>query len=157
MCLNPVLLPFRTKVLVSTSMCHTVSSITRIADSHGATTVAPFSMASTDRDFSAKVRQDWLNSFRIGAPTRFRGFLPVCQTNVHKRCQKNVANNCGINARQLADILNDMGMTPATLSGSAKPKKRVRTKGNKCGKKDSNFTSSCASVGWFRGRFSSQH
>lgn len=48
----------------------------------------------------------------------------VCQTNVHKRCQKMVANNCGINARQLADILNDMGMTPATLSGSAKPKKR---------------------------------
>ena len=39
---------------------------------------------------------------------------------MHKRCQKNVANNCGINARQLADILNDMGMTPDQLSKSSK-------------------------------------
>jgi len=44
----------------------------------------------------------------------------ACLTNVHKRCQKNVANNCGINARQLADILNDMGMTPDQLSKSSK-------------------------------------
>ncbi|XP_040565028.1 calcium-independent protein kinase C [Lepeophtheirus salmonis] len=48
----------------------------------------------------------------------------VCYTNVHKRCQKNIANNCGINARQLADILNDMGMTPHKLNESAKPKKK---------------------------------
>ena len=46
--------------------------------------------------------------------------LAACLTNVHKRCQKNVANNCGINARQLADILNDMGMTPDQLSKSSK-------------------------------------
>ena len=45
---------------------------------------------------------------------------------MHKRCQKNVANNCGINARQLADILNDMGMTPHKLTTKvAKPKKKV--------------------------------
>ena len=31
-----------------------------------------------------------------------------------------MANNCGINARQLADILNDMGMTPDQLSKSSK-------------------------------------
>lgn len=36
-----------------------------------------------------------------------------------------MANNCGINARQLADILNDMGMTPAKLTESSKPKKKV--------------------------------
>ena len=48
------------------------------------------------------------------------GNLAACLTNVHKRCQKNVANNCGINARQLADILNDMGMTPDQLSKSSK-------------------------------------
>lgn len=48
----------------------------------------------------------------------------ACETNVHKRCQRNVANNCGINARQLADILNDMGMTPAKLTESSKPRKK---------------------------------
>ena len=48
-------------------------------------------------------------------------FCKVCYVNVHKRCQSNVANNCGINARQLADILNDMGMTPHQLSSRPKP------------------------------------
>jgi novel protein kinase C epsilon type len=43
---------------------------------------------------------------------------------VHKRCKNNVANNCGINARQLADILNDMGMTPHMLNESSKPAKK---------------------------------
>lgn len=50
----------------------------------------------------------------------------ACLTNVHKRCQRNVANNCGINARQLADILNDMGMTPAKLTESSKPRKPTK-------------------------------
>jgi len=48
----------------------------------------------------------------------------ACDFNVHKRCKANVANNCGINARQLADILNDMGMTPSKLNESAKPAKK---------------------------------
>ena len=50
--------------------------------------------------------------------------ISVCDFNVHKRCKSNVANNCGINARQLADILNDMGMTPHKLNESAKPNKK---------------------------------
>merc|ERR1719225_2229755 len=50
----------------------------------------------------------------------------ACDFNVHKRCKANVANNCGINARQLADILNDMGMTPHKLNERKdKPKKKV--------------------------------
>lgn len=32
--------------------------------------------------------------------------------NVHKRCQKNVANNCGINTKQMAEILSAMGISP---------------------------------------------
>lgn len=41
--------------------------------------------------------------------------------NVHKRCQKNVANNCGINTRQMADLLNEMGISPdKTTSKSAR-------------------------------------
>lgn len=33
----------------------------------------------------------------------------VCSLNVHKRCQKNVANNCGINTKQMAEILSAIG------------------------------------------------
>lgn len=52
--------------------------------------------------------------------------ISACDFNVHKRCKANVANNCGINARQLADILNDMGMTPHKLNERKdKPKKKV--------------------------------
>ncbi|KAF6217395.1 hypothetical protein GE061_001750 [Apolygus lucorum] len=37
----------------------------------------------------------------------------VCSMNVHKRCQKNVANNCGINTKQMAEILSTMGISPS--------------------------------------------
>lgn len=33
----------------------------------------------------------------------------VCSLNIHKRCQKNVANNCGINTKQMAEILTAIG------------------------------------------------
>ncbi|XP_077299914.1 protein kinase C isoform X2 [Arctopsyche grandis] len=36
----------------------------------------------------------------------------VCSINVHKRCQKNVANNCGINTKQMAEVLSAMGISP---------------------------------------------
>ncbi|XP_061721780.1 protein kinase C isoform X2 [Cydia pomonella] len=36
----------------------------------------------------------------------------VCSMNVHKRCQKNVANNCGINTKAMAEILSEMGISP---------------------------------------------
>lgn len=36
--------------------------------------------------------------------------------NVHKRCQKNVANNCGINSKQLAETLNAMGISGDKLN-----------------------------------------
>jgi novel protein kinase C epsilon type len=28
--------------------------------------------------------------------------------NIHRRCEENVANNCGINTKQLAEMLNEM-------------------------------------------------
>uniref|UniRef100_A0A182M8E6 protein kinase C n=1 Tax=Anopheles culicifacies TaxID=139723 RepID=A0A182M8E6_9DIPT len=31
--------------------------------------------------------------------------------NIHRRCEGNVANNCGINTKQLAELLNEMGIT----------------------------------------------
>lgn len=57
----------------------------------------------------------------------------ACLTNVHKRCQKNVANNCGINARQLADILNDMGLTPSQFSKKQKKGSTIGESPNKSG------------------------
>ncbi|KAH8416690.1 hypothetical protein KR222_007074 [Zaprionus bogoriensis] len=36
----------------------------------------------------------------------------TCYMNVHKRCQKNVANTCGINTKQMAEILSSLGISP---------------------------------------------
>ena len=44
----------------------------------------------------------------------------VCKMNVHKRCQKNVANNCGINTRDMAQILQEMGITTDKLTKGRK-------------------------------------
>ncbi|KAK3742240.1 hypothetical protein QZH41_009002 [Actinostola sp. cb2023] len=35
----------------------------------------------------------------------------VCKMNVHKRCHTNVANNCGVNPKQMATLLEAMGLT----------------------------------------------
>ncbi|XP_064623226.1 calcium-independent protein kinase C-like isoform X2 [Lineus longissimus] len=40
----------------------------------------------------------------------------ACRLNVHKRCQKNVANNCGINTRDLAAIMSELGISGDKLS-----------------------------------------
>ncbi|MCP9262717.1 Protein kinase C [Dirofilaria immitis] len=40
----------------------------------------------------------------------------VCKLNVHKRCQRNVANNCGINAKQMALELAQLGLTGDKMS-----------------------------------------
>ncbi|XP_026468238.1 protein kinase C-like [Ctenocephalides felis] len=36
----------------------------------------------------------------------------VCSMNIHKRCQRNVASNCGVNTKKMAEILNNMGISP---------------------------------------------
>ncbi|CAK9808222.1 Protein kinase C [Anthophora plagiata] len=36
----------------------------------------------------------------------------ACDMNVHKRCQKNVANNCGINTKVMAEVLRTMNISP---------------------------------------------
>ncbi|CAG2182116.1 unnamed protein product, partial [Oppiella nova] len=46
-----------------------------------------------------------------------------CDLNVHKRCQTNVANNCGINAKVLADALQGLGISGEKLNKSGKKKK----------------------------------
>lgn len=52
----------------------------------------------------------------------------VCSMNVHKRCQKNVANNCGINTKQLSELLNEMGISPDMKAPPRRSKVRVWTR-----------------------------
>ena len=47
----------------------------------------------------------------------------ACKLNVHKRCHKNVANNCGVNSKEMADVLKGMGLTGNKLSESMRAKK----------------------------------
>jgi len=47
---------------------------------------------------------------------------PVCCMNVHKRCQKNVANNCGINTKDMAAVLNQLGISGDKLNASKRKK-----------------------------------
>ncbi|XP_071961788.1 protein kinase C epsilon type-like isoform X2 [Antedon mediterranea] len=43
-----------------------------------------------------------------------------CKMNVHKRCEKNVANSCGIDSKKLGQLLNEIGLTPDSLIGRRK-------------------------------------
>ncbi|CAL8090851.1 unnamed protein product [Orchesella dallaii] len=49
----------------------------------------------------------------------------ACGMNVHKRCQKNVANNCGINTKQMAEILAAMGISTKTIADGKKKKSSI--------------------------------
>uniref|UniRef100_H3BXQ6 Protein kinase C n=1 Tax=Tetraodon nigroviridis TaxID=99883 RepID=H3BXQ6_TETNG len=43
----------------------------------------------------------------------------VCKVNVHRRCERNVAPNCGVDARGIAKVLSDLGVTPDKIFTSA--------------------------------------
>ncbi|KAK7104052.1 calcium-independent protein kinase C-like isoform X2 [Littorina saxatilis] len=47
----------------------------------------------------------------------------VCKMNIHKRCQRNVANNCGTNTRDMAQILQEMGISWEKLGPRPRQKK----------------------------------
>uniref|UniRef100_A0A8C7GLT3 Protein kinase C n=1 Tax=Oncorhynchus kisutch TaxID=8019 RepID=A0A8C7GLT3_ONCKI len=49
----------------------------------------------------------------------------VCKVNVHRRCESNVAPNCGVDARGIAKVLSDLGVTPDKISSSAQRRKKV--------------------------------
>ncbi|KFV14334.1 Protein kinase C epsilon type, partial [Pterocles gutturalis] len=40
----------------------------------------------------------------------------VCKMNVHRRCETNVAPNCGVDARGIAKVLADLGVTPDKIT-----------------------------------------
>lgn len=45
--------------------------------------------------------------------------------NVHRRCESNVAPNCGVDARGIAKVLSDLGVTPDKISSSAQRRKKA--------------------------------
>uniref|UniRef100_A0A3B5L9N9 Protein kinase C n=1 Tax=Xiphophorus couchianus TaxID=32473 RepID=A0A3B5L9N9_9TELE len=49
----------------------------------------------------------------------------VCKMNVHRRCETNVAPNCGVDARGIAKVLADMGVTPETISSTAQQRRKL--------------------------------
>uniref|UniRef100_A0A7N6BWR6 Protein kinase C n=1 Tax=Anabas testudineus TaxID=64144 RepID=A0A7N6BWR6_ANATE len=51
----------------------------------------------------------------------------VCKMNVHRRCETNVAPNCGVDARGIAKVLSDLGVTPDKISNTAQRRRKVRT------------------------------
>ena len=48
----------------------------------------------------------------------------ACDMNIHKRCQNNVTNNCGINTKQMAEILSALGISTDKLGKSPCRKKQ---------------------------------
>lgn len=49
----------------------------------------------------------------------------VCKLNVHKRCSKNVANNCGINTKDMAKVLQELGICGDKLSTAKRKKSAI--------------------------------
>ncbi|XP_008427316.1 protein kinase C epsilon type-like isoform X3 [Poecilia reticulata] len=48
----------------------------------------------------------------------------VCKVNVHRRCESNVAPTCGVDARRIATVLSDLGLTPDKISNSTQRRKK---------------------------------
>ena len=44
----------------------------------------------------------------------------ACKMNVHKRCEKNVANSCGINTRDMALVMRELGISGDKLNTKRK-------------------------------------
>ncbi|XP_041107672.1 protein kinase C epsilon type isoform X2 [Polyodon spathula] len=49
----------------------------------------------------------------------------VCKMNVHRRCESNVAPNCGVDARGIAKVLADLGVTPDKITNSGQRRKKL--------------------------------
>ncbi|MBN3298447.1 KPCE kinase, partial [Amia calva] len=49
----------------------------------------------------------------------------VCKMNVHRRCETNVAPNCGVDARGIAKVLSDLGVTPDKITNSGLRRKKA--------------------------------
>ncbi|KAF7488393.1 Calcium-independent protein kinase C [Sarcoptes scabiei] len=46
-----------------------------------------------------------------------------CDMNVHKRCHKNVTNNCGINTKKFGEVLGELGISSERIGSNNRRKK----------------------------------
>lgn len=112
----------------SVSTCPTSLVFTTTRSRPSATTVALCCGDSCGRAFSAKV-----SSSAVGDRPPLVGIslrsvcvcFPVCKMNVHRRCETNVAPNCGVDARGIAKVLSDLGVTPDKISNTAQRRRKV--------------------------------
>ncbi|XP_026078479.1 protein kinase C epsilon type-like isoform X3 [Carassius auratus] len=49
----------------------------------------------------------------------------ACKMNVHRRCESNVAPSCGVDARKIAKVLSDLGVTPDKISNTTQRRKKL--------------------------------
>ncbi|VDN05866.1 unnamed protein product [Thelazia callipaeda] len=126
----------------------------------------PGSRINATDEFQTEAAEQGLGRFNINMPHRFTvhsykrptfcdhcgsmlyGLInqglqcSVCKLNVHKRCQRNVANNCGINAKQMALELAQLGLTGDKMSIRFKKKPSIMS----CGAYESNILAPKASI-----------
>ena len=111
----------RTRDRASRSTYLTASACTATSVSRFATTAARCCTASFDKACSAKVCLQFILPDRSSFFSCLHYFLLVvyflvCKINVHKRCEKNVANDCGIDKRSMALIMKELGISGDKLS-----------------------------------------
>lgn len=132
----------------SALMSRTSSASTTLKFSPSVTTVGLCCGVWCDRDSSVKVQVSTWHSLVNTTVSKLKMFVyyrsdklflesvlklfllfllcfPVCKVNVHRRCESNVAPNCGVDARGIAKVLSDLGVTPDKISNSAQRRKKV--------------------------------
>ena len=125
----------RTRGRASRSTYLTASACTATSASRFATTAARYCTASFDKACSVKVCLQFILPDRASFSSCLHftifvlGFLYVlvCKINVHKRCEKNVANDCGIDKRSMALIMKELGISGDKLSSRGKKVRNCST------------------------------
>uniref|UniRef100_A0A8C4IEM6 Protein kinase C n=1 Tax=Dicentrarchus labrax TaxID=13489 RepID=A0A8C4IEM6_DICLA len=70
----------------------------------------------------------------------------VCKMNVHRRCETNVAPNCGVDARGIAKVLSDLGVTPDKISNTAQRRRKQGPQHTSSSSSSSSSTTSSSST-----------
>lgn len=94
------------------------------------TTVDPYCTVCSSRAYNAKVIQPFIFLLKFSLNKLIKlhwiSFHAACNMNVHKRCQKNVPNSCGINTKAMSEILKTINFCANKQSRA--PKIRVSSR-----------------------------
>src|SRR5699024_4389907 len=100
-----------------------------INDQHFVITVVLCCTASSNKVSSAKVSFQYSKIFVIISTNSgsFYIYFAACDMNVHKRCEKNVTNTCGINTKKFGEILVGLGISGDRAASAGKKEPRKKT------------------------------